>query len=161
MIFMLCILVIAALTACLPIMTHIASQLWHAKIHTANPALPVFAAVIFVLSFYLPDIGISPETNTFQQHLVGGGVYSAILYIYFRQLLGVRHINWLIDIAMLFAWVSSLGVINKLAEFMLLKTDLLNLDTTDAYWDLLANTIGAYLLYGSAKLLGYVLRSLK
>jgi len=66
-----------------------------------------------------------------------------------------------LDGIFLFAFVSSLGVINKLLEFFLLKTGLMRLDTADAYWDLLANTVGAILLYGVIRILEGAARGMR
>lgn len=104
-----------------------------------------------VISTQLPNIHISNQTSTFQQHFVGGGMYSACVYIYAKQLFNWRP-HWLIDLLALFAWVSAFGVANKLVEFAFLKLGLAHIDTADAYWDLLANTLGGFagylLLYG-------------
>jgi hypothetical protein len=69
------------------------------------------------------------------------------LYLYAKQLFGWR-LHWLIDLLALFAWVSAFGVANKLAEFALLKLGLAHIYTGDAYWDLLANTLGGFTGYG-------------
>jgi len=73
-------------------------------------------------------------------------MYSAALYFYAKQLFGWR-MPWLVDMLAVFSWVSALGVANKLAEFALLKTGLAAISTSDAYWDLLANTLGGYVGY--------------
>jgi hypothetical protein len=99
-----------------------------------------------MLSPLLPDIHISSQTTTFQQHFIGGGLYSALLYVYCKQLFGWR-LYWLYDVLALFAWVSALGVVNKLMEFTLLELGLVHLATADAYWDLLANTVGGLFGY--------------
>lgn len=99
-----------------------------------------------VVSTYLPNVHISDQTSTFQQHFVGGGLYSALLYFYFKQLFDWK-LNWLLDLLALFAWVSALGVANKLIEFALLELGLAHIYTGDAYWDLLANTLGGFLGY--------------
>ena len=147
MLFTLCILIFAVATALIPLLVLTISKIYKIRIYTASPLLPLLAAVLFIISFYLPTITISPETNTFQQHFVGGGIYSALLYIYIAQLLGKRHVNLLLDTFLLFAWVSTLGVANKLIEFVLFQSGLMALDMSDAYWDLLANTLGALTFY--------------
>jgi len=118
------------------------------KLHPANPWLPIVAGVLMVVSTLLPDIHISSETATFQQHFVGGGLYSAALYLYAKQLFGWK-MHWFVDLLALFAWVSALGVANKLAEFALLKLGLVDISTGDAYWDLLANTLGGFVGYAA------------
>jgi hypothetical protein len=104
------------------------------------------AGVLIVVSTQLPNIHISTQTSTFQQHFVGGGIYSACLYLYIKQLLNWR-VHWVIDLIVLFAWVSAFGVANKLVEFAFLKLGLAHIDTADAYWDLLANTMGGFFGY--------------
>ena len=153
--FLIIVFTICILTACLPLFIRLGSALGYTKLPSANPTFPILAAFLFLLSFYLPDVGISSETTTFQQHFVGGGVYSALLYIYVQQLFPGRlqFRSWAINGFYLFAWVSALGVINKLLEFGLLKTGLMRLDTSDAYWDLLANTLGAFATYCLYRLL--------
>lgn len=101
-----------------------------------------------VASTQLPAVHIA-NTTTFPQHFVGGGMYSACLYMYVKQVFGWR-LHWVVDVLALFAWVSAFGVANKLAEFALLETGLANIYTGDAYWDLLANTLGGFVGYGLA-----------
>lgn len=54
---------------------------------------------------------------------------------------------WFLDLIALFAFVSTLGVANKLIEFAFLALHLAHIDTADAYWDLLANTLGGFVGY--------------
>ncbi len=154
--FFLFIVLTALVTACLPLIVPYLPRIFPAvKIHPARSWLPVLAGVLIVISTQLPNIHISNQTTTFQQHFVGGGMYSAGLYIYAKQLFNWR-LHWLVDLLVLFAWVSALGVANKMIEFAFLELHLAHIDTADAYWDLLANTLGGFagylLLYKSAKL---------
>jgi hypothetical protein len=153
--FTLIVLTITVLTALLPLIVPQLTWILRLRTYPSPVWLPSIAAVLFYFSFYLPDIHISPETTTFQQHLVGGGMYSGVLYLYAKRLF---HWNFsgIGDIVMLFAWVSSLGVINKLLEFALAKSNLMILDMSDAYWDLLANTLGAYLVYLILMVVGFI-----
>lgn len=73
-------------------------------------------------------------------------MYCTLLYVYAKHLFAWKF-NWITDLLLLFAWVSSFGVANKLLEFALAESNLMTLDMSDAYWDLLANTIGAYVAY--------------
>lgn len=104
--------------------------------------LPVLAGFLFFASFYLPVVHISSETTTFQQHFVGGGLYSALLFEYSRQLFKWKF-SWHLGLVYLFAWVSALGVANEMFEFFLTKSGLAYVNLKDADWDLLANTLGA------------------
>lgn len=142
------IILLALGTASLPLVVQYGQRLWpRIKMYSASAWLPILAGVLMVASVLLPDVHISGETSTFQQHFVGGGLYCACLYVYAKQLFGWR-LHWLADLLVLFAWVSAFGVANKLAEFALLQAGLLQLDVSDAYWDLLANTLGCFVGYG-------------
>jgi hypothetical protein len=112
------------------------------KLHQSYGWLPALAAFLFIFAFLLPNIHISSETNTFQQHFVGGGIYTACLYIYFKKLLGWK-LPLLASFVVLFAWASAFGVANELLEFTLNKLNLAQIGTGDTDWDLLANTLGA------------------
>lgn len=144
-----CIVLLSIVTACLPLlMPRLTKFFPKVRLHSASPWLPIVAGVLMVVSTLLPDIHVSSETATFQQHFVGGGLYSAALYLYAKQLFGWK-MHWFVDLLALFAWVSALGVANKLAEFTLLKLGLVDISTSDAYWDLLANTLGGFVGYAA------------
>ncbi len=134
---------ITALTALIPYFISHSSRL---KNRRAPSWLPLLAAALFFLAFFTPDIHISKETSTFQQHFIGGGVYCACLYLYFQKLFAWRF-NFAISFILLFAWTSAFGVANELLEFMLTKLKLANIDTGDTDWDLVANTTGAIIGY--------------
>jgi hypothetical protein len=156
MFFFLCIVLLGIITACLPfIVSYISKPFHNVKLYPAKAWLPVAAGILIVVSTQLPNIHISKQTSTFQQHFVGGGMYSACLYLYAKQLFNWR-LHWLVDLLALFAWVSAFGVANKMMEFTLLELQLAHIDTADAYWDLLANTLGGFvgyfLLYKVAKI---------
>jgi len=141
------IILLAVVTACLPFIIKHAVKFFPAvKLFPASAWLPILAGVLMIVSTQLPDIHISKETSTFQQHFVGGGLYTACLYLYAKQLFGWR-LHWFVDLLALFAWVSAFGVANKLVEFVLLKLGLAHIYTGDAYWDLLANTLGGFIGY--------------
>lgn len=147
MLFSLLIVLLALATAFLPILLSYAWKFFPAATpQPASPWLPILAGILLVISIQLPDIHISNQTSTFQQHFVGGGMYSACLYLYAKQL-GNWHLHGLPDLFALFAWVSALGVANKLMEFTLLEMHLVHINTGDAYWDLLANTTGGLVGY--------------
>lgn len=139
---------LAIITACLPLIISRLKRIFPAlKLQPAKAWLPAIAGLFMAISVCLPDIHISAETTTFQQHFVGGGMYAACLYLYAKQLFGRPRLHWIIDILALFAWVSAFGVANKLGEFFLLKVGFVHLTTSDAYWDLLANTLGGFAGY--------------
>lgn len=148
-------MLLAVITALLPYLVRYIPRFFPTlKLHDARSWLPLVAGLLMILSTQLPNIHISNETSTFQQHFVGGGMYAACLYIYAKQLFQWQ-LHWLIDLVALFAWVSAFGVANKLVEFGFLKLGLAHIDTADAYWDLLANTLGGFvgyaLLYAGAR----------
>lgn len=146
---MLSVLFIAAMTACLPLLVEQSRKfLPQVTIHDSYNWLPALAAILFVIAFFIPDIHISKETTTFQQHLVGGGIYCALLYLYFQKLLGWKT-NWVVSVLLLFAWTSTFGVANELLEFTLTKLNIAQIGTGDTDWDLLANTLGSLLSYGA------------
>jgi|GEM_PF-953052 len=145
--FLLSIILLSVVTACLPLLVPFISRfLPRVKFYPASFWLPVLAGVLLIVSTLLPNIQISSETSTFQQHFVGGGLYCACLYLYVKRLFGWR-VHWFVDLLALFAWVSAFGVANKLVEFAFLKLGLAHIYTGDAYWDLLANTLGGFVGY--------------
>ncbi len=137
---------ITLVTALLPfIMRKLAGRYgWH--LQSAPAWLPVLAAVLYVSALYLPDIHLTTETKTFQEHFVGGGLYTATLYVYLVQLFGWRP-KWPVALFGLFAWASALGVLNELAEFAVTKLGLTRIALSDTSWDLVANTSGALVGY--------------
>lgn len=140
-------------TACLPLIIMGISRKQTGKHLGSYSWLPLLAAALFLVSYYIPTIHISNETDTFQQHFVGGGMYTACLFIYFQKLLR-WNASFLVGLAGLFAWVSALGVANELFEFALVKLNITNIDIRDTSWDLFANTCGAlagYILFLSIK----------
>lgn len=144
------ILAVFIVTALIPVwLPFLVSDILNVKIYSANKVLPVVAACLFVVAWYIPTVHISSQTTTFQQHFVGGGVYCALLYVYVRQLLNWQLELWQ-EILVLFAWVSAFGVANELLEFTLTQLKVARIGTNDTDWDLLANTLGAftgYILY--------------
>jgi len=139
-------LTITILTACLPwVLKALANKSYVSKPKGSASWLPLLAAMLFAVSYVLPTINIS-GTETFQQHFVGGGIYSACLFIYFRHTLGWKLPKYT-AILFLFAWVSALGVANELFEFTLHQLHLVEIDISDTSWDLVANTLGAFAGY--------------
>jgi len=145
---LLSILLITLFTALIPyIVKQTAALIPAIKVKKSYDWLPVLAAFLFIIAWFLPNIHISKETTTFQQHFVGGGIYSACLYVYFKKLLGWK-LPLIPSLIVLFAWVSAIGVANELIEFTLTKLNLAQIGTGDTDWDLLANTLGAFVGYG-------------
>jgi len=144
--FFLCIVLLGLCTACIPLVVPLVRRYFpRVELHRASQWLPILAGVLIIVSTQLPTVHVSNQTTTFQQHFVGG-VYSACLYFYAKQLFGWRFSNFM-DPLVLFAWVSAFGVANKMVEFAFLELHLAHIDTADAYWDLLANTLGGFVSY--------------
>lgn len=149
--FLLSTFVIFAATAGIPLFVRWLHATYpNIKLYDSYSWLPFLAACLFVSAFFLPNIHISSETSTFQQHFTGGGIYTACLYLYFKKLLGWR-LSVLASLVVLLAWTSTFGVANELLEFTLTKLNLANIGSGDTDWDLLANTLGS--------LTGYVILS--
>jgi hypothetical protein len=144
---LLSILLITLLTTLLPyIVKRVVAFIPAIKVQKSYDWLPILAAFLFIIAWFLPDIHISKETTTFQQHFIGGGIYSACLYVYFKKLLGWK-LTLIPSLFILFTWVSAFGVANELIEFTLTKLNVAQIGTGDTDWDLLANTLGAFMGY--------------
>lgn len=149
------IIVIVLVTTTLSLTLERLAHLFPARKLNPSPGwLPAVASFLFLVAFFIPNIHISKETSTFQQHFVGGGMYTALLYVYFKRLF-----NWNLSLIptliLLFAWTSAFGVASELAEFTLTKLHLARIGTGDTDWDLLANTLGSaagYLILAIMKL---------
>ena len=121
-----------------------------------NPLLPSYSvyawllfmcAILFVSAFYFPAARTIPS-DTFVQHIVGGGFVSAILTIYFQRQLGLQ-------LAIVNQWLflagvtSVLSIGNELLEFFLNSFLGTTINSADTWWDLLANVIGAIVSYAA------------
>lgn len=104
--------------------------------------LPCLAGSIFFLSFFVPNIHISNETETFQQHFIGGGVFCTILFFYLAGIFKIKY-NLLLGLIYIFLFTSALGAANELLEFSLQKLGIFDISMKDTSWDLVANTSGA------------------
>ncbi len=100
----------------------------------------------FFISWYLPSPLIRGMNTQFMTHVVGGGFFSGILFLYVKRQL---HWNpsWFVELITLFAFVSTLGVMNELFEFATVELRLTQLNGADTWWDLLANTLGALFVW--------------
>ncbi len=108
--------------------------------------LLVLAALIYPIARLLPEPDIFADTNTLLQHFIGGGFVSYIYYLYFARRLGWRN-DWYDRILIIFAFVSCLGVANELLEFLARAIGLYDLDSSDVWYDLTSNTLGAFTLF--------------
>jgi hypothetical protein len=117
----------------------------------------VSAVVAVVLASVFFQIYHDNYFGNFVYHLVGGGVMSTFFGLYILKTFKIQ-LNWRLEIVLLFAFVSMLGVMNELLEFGLetLRLGIFSLDTHDTWRDLLANTTGAlmaWLLYKSGQII--------
>lgn len=108
--------------------------------------LLVLSCVIFCVSWYLPSPLVDGKQTQFVTHFVGGGVFSGLLWLYIKLVKKWRA-AWWIEAASLFALVSTLGVANELFEFVLYKTGHMPNGISDTTYDLVANTLGALLVF--------------
>lgn len=104
------------------------------------------AAGLSVASQLVPVIPISPETDTFSMHMTGGAM-AAVLFAYFMAVYKVRFAAPWYQWVALYFFVSGMGVLNELMEFVLYKLHLMDIAPGDEWWDLVANTVGGALAY--------------
>lgn len=104
------------------------------------------ACLVFFISWYLPSPLIDGKQTQFMTHFVGGGVFTGLLWLYIKLVKQWRAAWWL-EAASLFALVSTLGVANELFEFVLFKLGHMPLGISDTSYDLVANTLGAAVLF--------------
>lgn len=117
--------------------------------------LLIIACILFFVSEWLPSPLIDGQNTAFTTHLIGGGVFSGLLWLYLGKVQNWLPKPWYIEALSLFALVSTLGVANELFEIGLYVTGHMPNGISDTSWDLLANTSGALLFY-----IGYKLASL-
>jgi len=140
------------ITACLGLLPYVFNRLLH--IYLKRPfspsaftvIVPIICAILYPIARFLPEPNITSDSITLAQHFVGGGFISALYYIYFIRELKVR-LPIFVYFLVLYAFVSMMGVTNELLEFTATRLHLYSLDGTDTWWDLLANTLGAYSIF--------------
>jgi hypothetical protein len=108
------------------------------------------ACILFFISWYLPSPLIHGEDTSFVTHFIGGGLFTGLLWLYLKKTLGWNS-SWYFEAFSLFALVSALGAINELFELLLVEADISSILLTDTSWDILANTLGAAIVYGVYK----------
>jgi hypothetical protein len=117
-----------------------------------RPRILLYAAcALFFISWYLPSPLIHGEDTSFVTHFIGGGVFTGLLWLYLKLMLRWSS-SWYLEAFSLFALVSALGAINELFELLLVETNISSILLTDTSWDILANTLGAAVVYGVYKL---------
>lgn len=110
------------------------------------------ASLAWFLSQWLPNIPISPETDTFTMHSMGG-VVAAILFIYVCRVYQISFKYWWQAWLGLYFFVSGLGVLNELFEFFIDRTGIFDVIGGDEWWDLTANTLGGLVAFGVYKVI--------
>lgn len=113
--------------------------------------LLVVACILFFISWYLPSPLIDGQNTSFTTHFVGGGLFTGLVWLYFKYSLRLGGPWWLEGFS-LFALVSALGCVNELFELFVVQAGLVNMSLADTSWDILANSLGAFVVY-----IGYLL----
>lgn len=105
------------------------------------------ALVIQVIASIAFEV-IGGKAGNFIYHAVGGGAVSTLLFIYLLKTYSLKF-NWRVELVLLYAFVSALGVMNELAEYAyeMLGLGTLSFDSHDTWRDLVANTSGAVLAW--------------
>lgn len=109
--------------------------------------LLIVACFLFFISWYLPSPLIQGENTAFTTHFVGGGMFSGLLWFYIRKHLSIK-LSLLQDLLAIYTLASALGVANELFELAVSQFSIVDLEPFDTWWDLLANTLGAVLVWG-------------
>lgn len=112
----------------------------------ASRLLLLVSCIAFFISWYLPSPLIDGKNTQFMTHLVGGGLFSGLLWVYLKRSFAWRG-SWWIEAMSLFALVSALGVANELFEWAIVQAGIVRLSLSDTSWDLVANTFGAALAW--------------
>lgn len=112
----------------------------------------VAAAVCWVLAMVLPNIPISLQTDTFTMHSMGG-VVATILFLYATRVYQITFKYWWQPWLALYFFVSGFGVLNELFEFFIDTFGIQEVIGGDEWWDLLANTVGAFIAFGAYKVI--------
>ena len=123
---------------------------------SGNRGLLIVACVLFGASLSLPSPQIDGQNTQFLTHLLGGGVFTGLLWLYFEPVR--KQQRWYIELLHLFIIVSTLGVLNELYELFAYEIHIKSEPVTDTSWDLLANTLGVILFYGCYRTIKYFQR---
>ncbi len=113
--------------------------------NTRYTRLLIFSCLLMCASWYLPSPLIEGNDTAFTTHLIGGGVFTGLLWLYLKLSLKLQG-AWHIEVVSLFALVSMLGVLNELFEIGLYTLNIMK-TINDTSWDLLANTLGVVIFY--------------
>lgn len=123
---------------------------------SGNTQLLIAACILFGASLFIPSPQIHGQDTQFLTHLFGGGVFTGLLWLYFKPVF--KHRRWYIELLHLFVIVSALGVLNELYELLAHEIHIKSEPIIDTSWDLLANTLGIILFYGCYRTIKYIQR---
>ncbi len=109
-------------------------------------SLLTVACLLFLISWYLPSPYIQGEQTAFMTHFVGGGFFSAFLWLYLRKQF-TKDFNIFYDLVGMYTLSTALGVANELFELLITQAEIVNITPADTWWDLLANTLGVLFIW--------------
>lgn len=112
----------------------------------------VFASILPLLWIFVPDDLASMRPVNFLQHAIGGGVSVGLVAIYLINSLKEIHPPlkiFVLQLVFVYAMVSMFGVANEILEFLLdyLDIGIFSADRYDTWFDLVANTTGAFFIF--------------
>jgi len=112
----------------------------------------IAAAGLFQIFASILSVIFEGTVGNFLLHMIGGGVASAFMFGYLLSVLKLR-VNWRVEIVLLYAFVSALGILNELAEYGAEFFGLgpFSLDAHDTWRDFVANTSGALIAWALIK----------
>ena len=113
---------------------------------TKSRTFLALACFCFFISWYLPSPLIEGKQTQFVTHFVGGGVFSGLLWLYIKNHIELKW-NLLFDLVAIYILTSALGVASELFEFTTTQLQLTHLNPADTWWDLFANSLGAFSLW--------------
>lgn len=113
-------------------------------------------ALFFILLGEGTAILTGGRLGNFLLHAIGGGVASTFIFAFFVRVFKPR-LSWRSELVLLFMFVSTLGVLNELAEYAaeMLWSVQLAFDTHDTWRDFVANSGGAMVAWLLVKLIQY------
>lgn len=110
-----------------------------------RPALYA-ACFVYAVAWYVPSPMIDGMDTAFWTHFFGG-LSVGLIWLYLIGSGVWKLPSFAVQVLSLYALVSSLGVLNELAEYVLVKMNLFSITLADTSWDLVANTLGAASFY--------------
>jgi len=141
----------ALIRALLLTLVAVAGPSWIAPGSTRASMRRVHAAVASRLAHH--------PLGNFYLHLLAGGAATAFAYEHLRWSVGVKT-GLRLDAVLLFAFASSMGVLNELGEYLVDSAGwrTFSADRADTWRDLTANTLGAVAAWGAVRAAGAVRR---